>query len=891
MFLLLANCARTVGTAAFACPKRLVLKVSCCPAPPSRCKSKSGYLALGRHPSEIVLSHWVSHTANSIQVDPLKAGSSASSPAAITPDGNTSTDTFPHVKVAEDSHVNVTTAFIGSTVVEKSDDRATTFAPPSYIAAMSTEFIMTLKKALCRPISIDTGSWTTADVVGTNLSTNALPEALLTQTIVQKKLDGFQGIRGSITLRLQASANPTQQGRLKLCFYPMAGDDPTYASRAADPSSWSFWPSVDLDLAVETACELRVPFLLPVSFCDLITNVYQDRPQMGYFSVKVYSPLKVGLGTNTVGWNLYAHWNEDDLQLINPTINSYQSGSSRKIVAHHHPPSEVEGKKGTISGALDAGATLAEVASHVPVLSTLAGPTAWAARCASRVAAAFGFSRPSIDAPPVLVKDYEMPYASNVEGPDVSMPLSLTVQPLLKIEPKLSGKNEDEMALDYFLTKFGYHDVVNLSTATAAGTNLLNLELGMMNATASELIYPKPYLMLASMFRYWRGNFRIRIKFVKTKLHTARLCFAFFPGVQSPATLADCEYVHRDIVDIAGVDELTYELPFTSRYPYLNTTSSSDLGTYGSFQILVVNALQAPSTVANNIDLVIETAMGAGSEFFQPRPSYDSYPVAQSGDSRGLVRVSTLCDAEPTPHQMETSQLCVGERLMSIRQLIKYPAPLGLSAMYHSTTSTAGGYLAAVYYQPFLIGASSPLGATTAQAGDLLNLLAPYYRFSRGGMRVRGMLIAPESVADAPYQLVANVTTSSQDGLIGDWNGTYPRPFGGDFNIRLNKPFCYTIPSWQPCPMSALNYVTTISSPAQTNEFKTSALVITGWVGAASTGYGLRMTRQPADDYELIGFVGPPGLVTLVSEAKTGTPKPNPIQVRTPTQPNRSGGK
>lgn len=949
---------------------------------------------------EIVLSYRVRYTATTLQIDPSKSGGSAASPLASAPDGKTTTDTFSHVKVEETSSKDVTTTFVGSSVVEKSDDRMSTFDAPTYISAMSTDFIMTLKKALCRPVSLATGSWATTDVVGADLKNGVLPEDMLSLTIVSRKLDGFQGIRGSITLRLQATGNPFQQGRLKLLWYPMADEDRSYANRNS-PLSWSFWPSVDLDLGMETACELRVPFLLPVSFCDLVTAVSAERPQMGRYMVRVYSPLQVGAGTNTVGWNLYAHWNEDDLQLINPTVNSFQSGKTmplveapdlpasefadlanvferlaahpkalsyaaaclrhivnsmdsncsvpnlnarsrlnmllsqlhtdpshstfvnsgsdhlpkwscnmkaltasattrafptkseaeesaaqeilntsplfrnraqsggtKSLVKHGGPPAEKEKKSTSISGALSTGATVLDAASHIPVLAEFAGPTAWALRCAAKVASALGFSRTPIDEVPRLITSYGMPYACNVEGPDVSMPLSLTTQPSLKFEPSLSGKNEDEMALDYFLTKFGYHTVVNLPTSSVAGTNLLSIPLGPFFQSSGEATYPKPYQLLAGLFAYWRGNYRIRIKFVKTKMHTARLIFAFFPGETAAATIADTEYVHREIVDLATVDELTYELPFTSQYPYLTTTSSGRDGVYGTFQIIVVNPLQAPSSVANNINMIIETAWGSGAEFFQPRFRYNSLPVAQSGSTGGLVRVATLSDAKVSSPQIDTAQLCVGEKLMSLRQIIRYAGTLAMTQMYQYAATDATGYIAPFYYNASCIGASSPTGTTSALAGDFLNLIAPYFRYSRGSMRVRGMLkaSAPATFSEGTL-LTANSTHATGNGLVGTDATPANTPFGGDFNIEANKPFKYTLPAWHSCPIVPHNYVLSNTAPSPLLHRRTQALRIQGYTNLLSTAFSVFLARQPADDYELIGFIGPPAFVTYVSES------------------------
>lgn len=837
------------------------------------------------------------YTAQSLQLSTPSSAVSADHPIALSPGGPTTTDTAAHVTVLETAQTDVTTKFVGSVAVEKNDDHATTYGGPNFIRAMTTEYLMTLKKALCRPVQIGSGVWATTDAVGTDLSSFYIPESLLLQTIFAKKVDGFQGIRGSITLRLQATANPFQQGILKLLFYPMQWFDETYTGRAAAPESWSFWPGVEINLGESTAAELRVPFTIPASFCDLVTTSLHARPQMGAIYVKVYSPLKTGAGTATVGWNLYAHWNEDDLELFNPTPNAYQSGHTKSLSKKSSLPAEAEAKSTSISSSLAAGATIAQIATAVPVLSDIAGPTAWALRVGSRVASALGFSRPQIDEKPRLVTPFPMPYNANVEGPDVSMPLSLTVQPSLKQEPSLGGKTEDEMTIDYFVTKFGFNSTINITASAVAGTNLFNYTLAPFYATVNEAKYPKPMQLMGKLFKYWRGNFRFRIKFVKTKMHTMRLMFVFFPGVTLNQTLATSEYAHREVVDIATIDELVYELPFTAQYPYLNTTNSGIQGSYGSFQILVVNELQAPASVASEIDMVIETAMGEGSEWFEPatlsnllptipipslqtasevkseaplrKPVHSAPLLPQAGMTKSLVKVSTLSDAKVTGHQTETAQLCVGEKLLSLRQIIKYASNLSSSFLYLLPLADATGNLPVMFYDPYALGCTTSTGTLSIRTADFLTLIAPYYRFSRGSMRVRGDFGTYQSVVTAPRLtppvIVCTAKTANNIGILGADASVSPNLFGGDFINADSQFWKYLLPAWQSSPMIPHHYCVT-TSPADTTLLgRHTALSLRGYNWPPSTSPLIRLSRQPADDYELISFIGPPLFTLSVS--------------------------
>jgi len=383
---------------------------------------------------------------------------------------------------------------------------------------------------------------------------------------------------------------------------------------------------------------------------------------------------------------------------------------------------------------------------------------------------------------------------------------------------------------------------------------------------------------------------RVRVKFVKTKMHTGRLMFCFFPGVLSAQTLTQAEYVHREIVDIASIEELTYELPFTANTPYLGTQQGSLFGSYGSFQILVVNSLQAPTTVANNIDLIIETAMGEGSEWFSPSSIPALYPVVpsaslsttsagppvlhpnrpQSGGSPVAV-ITTLADAKVVGHQIETSQLCVGEKVLSLRQLIKVPASMANGYFFTTQSVNSGGFAPSVYFNANMFGASTGTGAGTAVATkDFLGLLAPYFRFNRGGMRVKGNIVCvPAAIgyginpAGMGYLCsAARPSAPANTGLFGvDASGTQPslvdvQPLNDGGMVRVLSP------AWQTSTMVPNQYALTTSVPATGLALRSTSMwfKVAGAVsmGVYTNSVNYDLVRQPADDYELLMFIGPP---------------------------------
>jgi len=226
-----------------------------------------------------------------------------------------------------------------------------------------------------------------------------------------------------------------------------------------------------------------------------------------------------------------------------------------------------------------------------------------------------------------------------------------------------------------------------------------------------------------------------------------------------------------------------------------------------------------------------------------------------------------LSDAQITGHQIETSQLCVGEKLLSLRQLIKYPGNLASSFLQLTPTTDANGNLPPQFFQPFAFGATTPTGTLSVRTSDLLTLLGPYYRFSRGGMRVRGDFGISSGLwtLSQTAVIVASAKTANNPGVLGTDVSVTPNLYGGDF-IKANANFWkYLLPAWQTAPMVPHHYAVTTTPPNTTLIGRQNSLSFRGYGFTPSTALLIRMTRQPADDYELIGFVGPPMFTLSVS--------------------------
>ena len=175
------------------------------------------------------------------------------------------------------------------------------------------ERIHTIKDFLSRPIIIHTGLWSSTTVAETQLYTTNFPEALITNTMYQEKLKGFVGLRATLVVKVQVNSQPFQQGRLMLQYLPYAQYMPVREQLVnATLQGRSGCPRTDLDLSVGTEIEMRIPYVSPHVYYNLITG----QGSFGSIYLVVYSQLRDQVtGTGSVEYTIWAHLEDVDIQV------------------------------------------------------------------------------------------------------------------------------------------------------------------------------------------------------------------------------------------------------------------------------------------------------------------------------------------------------------------------------------------------------------------------------------------------------------------------------------------------------------------------------------------------------------------------------------------------
>jgi len=571
---------------------------------------------------------------------------------------------------------------------------------------------------LKRPIVVQTGTWTTSNTFNVNLATINFPDDYLNIPIITNKVKGFLGFRGTLKVRLQINTNRFQQGRLVLSFFPQADLAPDkYANLARSALFYTQLPHVDFDASTDSEVILEVPFVNT----NLYFNLRSGLGQMGTVGLWVYSPLIAVTGENNADFTIWASF--EDIKLDFPTIPSgfiAQAGSFGKSRRKKTDPSTAEQSgagDGPISAVFTNLAKTADAVARIPLLSSIAAPASWFFSASAIAASAFGFSNPLNTMKQQVVVQAPMSRSINSTGQDMSQNLGLFEDNSIEILPGFTGTDRDEMALNHILSIPTFFFLQTWSDTVAAGDTLFNISLapaafGLTGANFQydtnpahvvATTYNSPLAYVSNLFAYYRGSIRLTFKIVKTEFHSGRLLVGFSPSVDTDPshTNGDMDYIHREIIDIRTSNEVTMVFPYASTRPWLRTNLP-----YGQVWVNVLNDLRAPSTVSNTLNVLVEVSTASDFEFAVPTAltaypvlfSYGTSPptivakgveemgkfIAEAGENLGeqsdgftqpVENDASIGTGKIIYDGMKSAAYCIGEKVMSLRQLMKRAYP------------------------------------------------------------------------------------------------------------------------------------------------------------------------------------------------------------------------
>jgi hypothetical protein len=745
----------------------------------------------------------------------------------------------------------------------------------SLITNSSTNYIEEdIKSFLAKPRIAQSGVLSTTDTVST-FSKIVVPVDIFSQLIYANKLAGFYSIRMTTVLTLQINANKFQQGLYMLCIVPICGDD----SNGANATNWNNahistltqrtqLPHVELNIACDTQAQIRFPFVSA-------HNAYPIRATgsnfFNLFTAQLfpYVPLTAPTGSTTCNYTLWVHF--EDIRLYGPA--NPESTSFERKSKNIDPPSSILMRASKLVGQFD----------KVPVLSSYSAPTSTALDIMSRAAALFGWSKPNILSPPTRINRIPALYSGNVDGNSGALPTGYTIKQAVDILPGFAGTDIDEMDISYIASIPAFHSSFNWTTAQTAGTLIRSMPVGpYINVPFTTGIGGKvfnhlpPVSFCASYFTYWRGSMTYTFKLVKTEFHSGRLVIAFTPiinGTTPTSSLANTQYVHRDIIDIREHTSFTVTVPYISPTAYSGTVNNTT--STGVLELFVLDSLVAPSSVSSTVTIVMEISGGPDIEFASPQapnwiPVYAAVP--QSGRPDECKIIEKCIGTSIINYDKGSNAINImGERVNSFRSLIKVASLMSPTSALTIGTSTFlnfNPFVGNVYY-------NFATNATPPWTQDLYTVLSSIYGLVRGGVVIR-VYANTTTTGGVTFGYIYNDSTS-QDSFVGlsttDRNVTsiisnynnVPLIPHNIFQEKINE---YVIPQYQkthsrPCVSSLSN---PINLPLQTGINSTTPNLAFS-VQFPNVPTSVFVSRAGSDDINFGMFISIPPMTSIIGTA------------------------
>lgn len=748
-----------------------------------------------------------------------------------------------------------------------------------------------LARYLSKPVEIEVGQFAVSDVPLT-FPFHSFPKALLVNPLYANKIQGFFGFRATLVLRLQVNAERFQQGRYMLCATPMGGmtaglkATQWYTTHSSTLVQRSQLPHAEVDLATETGCELRLPFSSAHDFYPLQRTREALEPIWYFVRIHPYVALTSGAGSPTAKYTLWAHF--EDVQFIGQCVPvELQSGISGKSFKRKSA-SEYEAKQKGVGPIESITRSVAKASSYLaplPIIGSFASQLSWVSDILANTASVFGWSAPINLDSTRRIRFNEFAYATNVNKVDNSMPLSTDANNQVCVLPGLAPTEIDEMNVSAFASKMSYQDIFTWSTSQAENAILAEYDAGIYPTTVQSNIYGTgstvlaysytPAQYLATLFSGYRGSVLMRFKFVKTEFHSGRLSIEFNPNARgiTPGAIDDsvAPFVYRDIVDVRSLNEYSFEIPYISETPYLDTETGLR-SAFGRIEVRVIDPLVGPATVASTVSIIMEMALGKDAEFFGYRKLLSSAVqevTLQSGDFHPLGGMTSH------KFQVTSSSVAVGERIGSLRLLLKKFVSLSKATVAPNDADPVGTLYTVA---PFGTSSVRKIGEeyTREHLNDIYGEMMGMFLYSRGGIRLKA------TSSDSSRSVVARLVSSDRAyGITNVFNsGIIPSPniwspdtiFSNACNFVMEQNnnsagIEIQVPQYSYCHSRCNpNYICCETAPFantsdnMTNNYVVQASAFEPLLGDSrtTTAAQLRFYRAAADDADFSFFVSIP---------------------------------
>jgi len=353
---------------------------------------------------------------------------------------------------------------------------------------------------------------------------------------------------------------------------------------------------------------------------------------------------------------------------------------------------------GPVSSVASAVAWAAGLVKGIPIIGQYATATQIGASAIARIAAMFGYTNvPNLQPTAAF---YSKPFP-NLAATDECFPvhkLTMDSKAELGINGQIVGaENSDDLLISTVCGRESYLTKFSFTTANNADDILFTMNPSPSvydtDGATQCAFYQVPACHIGQLFNAWRGDMYIRIRWICTQFHKARVIATFDPAGYTGENLTNdalvFNAVFNEIIDITPDANTEFRIPYNQATPWLRTvnvnagnktwqTGTAPTFNYnstyhnGTFMIRVLTALTAPVASATIYGQVF-VRMAENFEFGMPReldtlsevnPLSWIYPQADMG----TVSSSLGPIHDPAPGQ---NLVNFGEKIISLRQVLQ----------------------------------------------------------------------------------------------------------------------------------------------------------------------------------------------------------------------------
>lgn len=758
-----------------------------------------------------------------------------------------------------------------------------------------------------RPVIINVQDWTSATII-----TKINPWALwFNDPMVTQRMKGCGLWNGTLNLRFDVAASPYQYGKARFSFEFQNGDLVDYVYWLGK-SKASQQYGVDIDASIPGGKEMSIPFI-DIYDAPLVTVANQlDR-----IGLLAFTPINAlqradSVTSGTVQITIRA-W-MTNMKRYQPTRYEViaQSGNV-DLKAHSKLASP-----GMMTQASSTIKLIGSKLSEVPILNKIGTKIMKVGNVGLAVADLFGLSRPHDEQMATRhVKGFSSTAITDAGVNAMSMAFTGKQGKDLNVDD-IGVTDGDQMSLSYICGRDSLVYQMDWQTTDARGSNLGSLFVNpLMSMKYDATYWDVTSLAYGSIpFVYWRGSLIYTFEIVSSSFHTGKVRILYDPQSQIGTTndttwpLAALENCTLDCIPGAKAE---IELGWSSKELWkllgASFVESGQVGTLhnGQLFVWVENILTAP-LASQGVNINVYVRAGKDFQLFgikDTMPQYgiaapeaalegedDPLPIAQSAINGNAPPVSKCHFGSPSVVPDELDSKVFGERIVSLRALLKRFVTLGMADALVDDAPTqlitkSIDVLTPIYPPDMGHANGTGNGLTYFVKGNLFRWFRAGYVCARGGVRfrispvaynyqssistdpdaisklgpVRVTAIAVTGTPSTSYvtNLTAVAATNSASGGMPSVSGAGSTVFDGGLLHEIE----FEVPDYSANKFTVMSTRLGVADPTLSSESPCVWCRLSREIYNATAGCGFQFVFSfaVADDFSFFLWQGPPNIM------------------------------